>query len=39
MEKMFGGSPSSLVASLLGGSEKLPDEEIERLHRLIDTLR
>lgn len=39
MDKMFGGSPSSLVASLLGGSEKLPDEEIERLRRLIDTLR
>ena len=39
MEKMFGGSPSSLVASLLGGCEKLPNEENERLHRLIDTLR
>lgn len=37
--ELVDGSPSSLVASLLGDSQKLPDEEIERLRGLIDALK
>ena len=39
VDKLFDGSPSSLVVSLLGDSQKLPDEEIERLRGLIDALK
>lgn len=39
VDKLFDGSPSSLVSSLLGDSQKLPDEEIERLRGLIDALK
>lgn len=38
LDRMFGGSPSNLVASLLGGEKQLPPEEIDRLKKLIDQL-
>lgn len=36
-DRLFGGSPSLLVASLIG-DEALPEEEVERLRALIDAL-
>lgn len=39
VDKLFDGSPSSLVASLLGDSGKLPADEIERLRGLIEALK
>lgn len=37
IDKLYGGAPDALVASLLG-SKKLSGEEIERLKALVDTL-
>ena len=38
VDKVFDGSPSLLFASLLEG-KKLPQEELERLRRMVEELK